>query len=109
MKIQEVSKHLQMRGILFLNFRGKLFEDKNLKRRKIRELGPGNKCHAPRAWIWQAIRLGHAFCLTHKRLGQLACASGMQKCGAQLSFPASVLGKACTFSPNPGRNFHYKY
>jgi len=33
----------------------------------------------------------------------------MQKVKAQLSFPASVLGKARTFSPNPGRNSHYKY
>jgi len=33
----------------------------------------------------------------------------MQKVGARLSFPAFVLGKARTFSPNPGRNSHYKY
>jgi len=33
----------------------------------------------------------------------------MQKVDAQLSFPAFVLGKACTFSPNPGTNSHYKY
>ena len=52
----------------------------------------------PRAWIWQAMRLGN-----------LAFTPCMQKCEAQLSFPASVLGKARTFSPNPGRNSHYKY
>jgi len=39
----------------------------------------------------------------------LQCAMCTQKVGAQLSFPASVLGKARTFSPNPGRNSHYKY
>jgi len=33
----------------------------------------------------------------------------MQKVGAQLSFPASVLGKTHTFIPNPRRNSHYKY
>jgi len=33
----------------------------------------------------------------------------MQKLRAQLSFPASVLGKPLTFSPNLGRNSHYKY
>ncbi|KEH38124.1 hypothetical protein MTR_2g461730 [Medicago truncatula] len=33
----------------------------------------------------------------------------MQKVGPQLSFPASVLGKARIFSTNPGRNSHYKY
>ncbi|AES60384.1 hypothetical protein MTR_1g044770 [Medicago truncatula] len=39
----------------------------------------------------------------------LQCAPCMQKIGAQLSLPASELGKACTFSPNPGRNSHYIY
>jgi len=39
----------------------------------------------------------------------LLCTPCMQKVGAQLSFPASEMGKACTFSPNPGRNSHYKY
>jgi len=34
------------------------------------------------------------------------CAS--EKCGAQSSFPVFV-GKARTFSLNPGRNSHYKY
>jgi len=33
----------------------------------------------------------------------------MQKVGAQVSFRASELGKARTFSPNPDRNSHYKY
>ena len=37
------------------------------------------------------------------------CAQCMPKAGAQLSFPASVLGKAHPFSPNPGRSSHYKY
>jgi len=55
------------------------------------------------------MRLGHAFCHTHMRLKHLACAPCMQKCGAQQSFPASVLGKARTFSPSLGRNSHYKY
>jgi hypothetical protein len=51
MKIQEASEDLQMGGILFSKFRGKLFEDEDLKRQKIRKLGLGNRCHAPRAWI----------------------------------------------------------
>jgi len=61
------------------------------------------------AWIMQAMCPGHANSSTHMRLGPLACTTCMQKCGAQPSFPAFVLGKARTFSPNPGRNSHYKY
>ncbi|KEH41934.1 hypothetical protein MTR_1g057760 [Medicago truncatula] len=53
--------------------------------------------------------LGHAFCLSLMLLGHFLCARCMQKIGVQLSFPASVLGKARTFSPTPGRNSHYKY
>ncbi|RHN74251.1 hypothetical protein MtrunA17_Chr2g0308261 [Medicago truncatula] len=41
--------------------------------------------------------------------GNALCAPCMQKVGPQLSFPASVLGKARIFSTNPGRNSHYKY
>jgi len=33
----------------------------------------------------------------------------MQKVGGQVPFPASEMGKARTFSPNPGRKSHYKY
>ena len=62
--------------------------------------------HAPRAF---SMCLGHAFWGTHMRPVHLACTQCMQKCGAQLSFPASMLGKARTFSQNPGRNSHYKY
>jgi len=50
MKIQEASRDLQMEGILFTKFRGKLLEDEDLKQRKIGELGPRNRYHAPRAW-----------------------------------------------------------
>jgi len=58
MKIEEALKDLQMGGILFPKFRGELFEDEYLKRRKIRELGLGNRHHAPRAFT---MRLVHAF------------------------------------------------
>jgi len=108
MKIQEAWEDLQMGAILFPKFWGKLFEDEDLKRQKIGKLGSGNRHHAPSAWIFQTMRLGHAFCLTHMRLGNLACAPCIPKCKVQPSFPASVLGKARTFSPNPGRNYHYK-
>jgi len=43
MKIQEASENLKMGGIMFPKFRGKLFEDEDLKRWKIRELGPANR------------------------------------------------------------------
>jgi len=43
------------------------------------------------------------------RLVHLLCAPCIQKVRAQLSFPASEMGKARTFSANPGRNSHYKY
>lgn len=42
MKIQESSEDLQMGGILFPKFRGKLLEDEDLKRRKIGDLSQGN-------------------------------------------------------------------
>jgi len=35
---------------MFRKFRGKLFEDEDLKQRKIGELGPRNRHHAPRAF-----------------------------------------------------------
>jgi len=47
MKIQEASKDIQMGGILFPKFRGKLFED--LKTTENWRLGPGNRPHAPSA------------------------------------------------------------
>jgi len=33
-------------------FRGKLFENEGLKRRKIGETVPKKQYHAPRAWLW---------------------------------------------------------
>jgi len=33
----------------------------------------------------------------------------MQKCEAQATFSAFISGEARTFSPDPGRNSHYKY
>ena len=50
MKIQEASEDLQMGGILFLKFRGKLFEDEYLQMTGNWRLGPCNRPHAPRAW-----------------------------------------------------------
>jgi hypothetical protein len=57
MKIQEASGDLQEGGIMFPKFQGKLFEDEDLKRWKIGDLDPRNRCHAPRAWISQPICL----------------------------------------------------
>jgi len=105
-KIHEASEDLQMGGILFPKYQGKLFEDEDLKTTENRRSGPENIHHAPRAFT---MRLGHAFCFTFMRLGCFLCTPCMQKIGVQLSFPASRLGKARTFSPNPGRNSHYKY
>jgi len=54
------------------------------------------------------MRLGHAKnCTMHPV--HLQSAPCMQKVGAQLSFSASEMGKARTFSPYPGRNSKYKY
>jgi len=49
-KIQEVSKDLQMGGILFPKYRGKLFEDEDLKTTENRRFAPEEIHHAPRAW-----------------------------------------------------------
>jgi len=121
-KLFEASEDLQMGGILSPKFRGKLFEDENLKTKENRRLGPRNRYDAPRAWTnalgmkftsyvpsASSMRQGNAMRYTHMRLGCFACAPCMQKLGTQLSFLASVLGKALTFSPNSGRNSHYKY
>jgi len=62
--------------------------------------------HAPRAF---SMRLGHDSWGTHMRPVHLSCGPCIQKCGAQASFPAFILGKARTFSPNPGRNSYSKY
>jgi len=45
MKIQEASEDLRMGGILFPRFRGKLFENEDLKTTENRRLGPGNRHH----------------------------------------------------------------
>jgi len=50
MKIQEALEDLQMGGIMFPKYRGKLFEDEDLKTTENRRLSPGNRLHAPRAW-----------------------------------------------------------
>ena len=56
-------------------FRDKLFEDENLKRRKIEETGPRKQHHACRA---HAMRLEHGFCYTPMRLEHGACAPSIQ-------------------------------
>jgi len=48
-KIQEASKDLQMGGIMFPKYRGKLFEDKDLKTTENRRLGSKERQNAPRA------------------------------------------------------------
>jgi hypothetical protein len=50
MKIQEASEDSQMGGILFPKYRGKSFEDEDLKTTENRRLGTGNKCYVPREW-----------------------------------------------------------
>jgi len=111
-----------MGGILFPKYRSKLFEDEDPKMTENRRLGPEERhdahrefetclghdltSHAPRAYI---MRLGHALSLSLMRIGHFLCAPCMQKVGAQHSFSASVLGKSHTFTPNQGRNSHYKY
>jgi hypothetical protein len=58
MNIQGASKDLQEGGIMFPKFQGKLFEDEDLKRRKITEFGPRKRWYAPRAF---ATCLGNGF------------------------------------------------
>ena len=94
--IQEASEDLQMGGILFPKYWCKLFEG----------LGHDLASHVPSAFT---MRLGHETCFTLMCLRLFLYAPCMQKLEAQLSFPASVLGKARTFSPKPGTNSHYKY
>jgi len=50
-KIQEASEDLQMGGIMFPKYRGKLFEDEDLKMTENRRLGPEGRHNAPRACI----------------------------------------------------------
>jgi len=48
-KIQEASEDLQMGGIMFPKYRGKLFEDEDLRTTKNWRLGPEERQNAPRA------------------------------------------------------------
>jgi hypothetical protein len=81
MKVQEVSKDLQMEGIMFPKYRGKLFEDEDLKTMINRKLGPKEIQNAPRAFETCLahdmtshvprefiMRLGHALSLSLMRL-----------------------------------------
>jgi len=49
-KIQDASEDLQMGKNLFSKYRGKLFEDEDLKTKENRRLGPEERHHAPRAF-----------------------------------------------------------
>jgi len=107
---------------MFPKYRGMLFERRRPKNDSKSEIGSEERHQAPRAWE-KCLRhdltnhaptaflmcLGHAKGCTLMRPVQFLWVPCMQKVGAQLSFPASVLGKAHTFSPNPDRNSHYKY
>ena len=106
-KIQEASEDLQVGGFLFPKYQDKLFEDEDLKTTENRRLGPEERqnaprefgtclahdmtSHAPRACFELVSHAPRGFCMR-------PC---MQKPGVQLSFPASILGKAHTFSANP--------
>jgi len=94
----------------------------DLKLTENRRLGQEERQNAPRAWekclgrdltyhapMTFLMCLGYAKGCTLMRPMDFLCAPCMQKVGAQLSFPASVLGKARTFSPNLDRNYLYKY
>jgi len=63
-------------------FRGMLFEDEDLKRRKIGETRPGKHCHAPRA---------HAMHLEHRKNSRLGLST----------FIFSVLSMGAFKSSNP--------
>jgi hypothetical protein len=101
--------------IMFPKYKGKLFGDEDLKTTENRRLGPEKRHHAPREF---EKRLGHDlashapramhFPYSHAPMG-FVMHPMHAKHGTQLSFPASALGKARTFSLNPGRNSHYKY
>jgi hypothetical protein len=56
-KIQEASEDLQVGGILFPKYRGKLYEDEYLKTTKNRRFDPKERQNAPRAF---EMHLGHA-------------------------------------------------
>jgi len=56
-KIQEASKDLQMGGIFFPKYRGKLFEDEDLKTTENQRLRQEETHNAPRAFT---MRLGNA-------------------------------------------------
>jgi len=90
---------------MFPKYWSKLFEDEDLKTTENQRLGPEGRHNAPWAWKLHFIRLRNFLCA----LCICSAPPCMQKVGMKLSFPASVLGKARTFSPNPSRNSHYKY
>jgi len=73
-------------------FRGKLFEDDDLKRRKIGEIGPERQHHVPRAWQKHTMRLEHGLCYTPMRLEQ-------PKCAERKRLFLLFMGKARVFSP----------
>jgi len=56
LKTQETSEDLQVGGIMFPKYRGKLFEDEDLKTTENHRFGPGRKAYAPSTF---AMRLGH--------------------------------------------------
>ena len=55
-QIQEASEDLQVGGIMLPKYRGKLFEDQDLKTIKYRRLSPEGRHNAPRAF---QMHLGH--------------------------------------------------
>jgi len=59
LKIPEASQELQVGGILFPKYRGKLFEDEDLKTTENRRFGPERETNAPKSF---SMRLGHCLC-----------------------------------------------
>jgi len=103
-------------------FRGKLFEDRNLKRRKIGEIGSKEHHHAPRAHVMHVehdkifpcaqsihMRLEHGSRCTLMRLEHCLCAPSIWNARGACIILCFLVGKARVFSPNPDRKSHYKY
>jgi len=87
-------------GVNFVpKFRDKLFEDEDLKRRKIGETKPRKLCHAPRAWLLPHPHAPRAWCMHPKH----------PKCVGRKRLFLLFVGKFRVFNPNPVRNSHYKW
>ena len=90
-------------------FRGKFFEDEDLKTTKIREIGPKKEQSCAQGMAIRPYAPRICAKLHYMRLGHALCAPSISNARGTSVILFFFLGLARVFRLNPVRNLHYKY